>query len=232
MSEFASREALAAAIEAAKPNGELTQAVLHGCDLSGMDFSGVDCSWWNLVDCILDGCSFAGGSIAHGKFERCSFKNADFSRCNMEGADLRCADLRNADIRGANLYSAWLEQAKLDGIQDDENTKYFRLRCPEKGAFIAYKKCYEDRVAMLLIPADAKRVSATNNACRCNKAKVLTITSVDFTRRYSWANSYVDENFIYREGEWAIPDRFTEDRWVESTYGIHFWMTREEAIAY
>ena len=28
------------------------------------------------------------------------------------------------------------------------------------------------------------------------------------------------------------PDRFTEDRWVESTYGIHFWMSREEAIAY
>ncbi|MFQ7044642.1 MAG: DUF5758 domain-containing protein [Christensenellales bacterium] len=22
-------------------------------------------------------------------------------------------------------------------------------------------------------------------------------------------------------------DRFTEDRWVESTYGIHFWMSRE-----
>ncbi len=232
MGEFSSREALEAAIMEARPSGELTQAVVQGCDLSGMDFSGLDCSWWALTDCVLDGCDFTDGSIAHGKFVRCSFKNAVFRRCDMEGADLREADLTNCDIRGANLYSAWLEQAKLEGVRDDEDTKYFRLRCPEKGAFIAYKKCYEDRVAMLLVPADAKRVSATNDACRCSKAKVLTITSVDFTQRFSWANSYVDENFIYREGEWAIPDRFTEDRWVESTYGIHFWMSREEAIAY
>lgn len=232
MGEFLTREALEAAIMEARPSGELTQAIVKDCDLSGMDFSGLDCSWWALTDCVLDGCNFTDGSIAHGKFVRCSFKNAVFRRCDMEGADLREADLTNCDIRGANLYSAWLEQAKLEGVMDDEDTKYFRLRCPEKGAFIAYKKCYEDRVAMLLVPADAKRVSATNDACRCSKAKVLTITSVDFTQRFSWANSYVDENFIYREGEWAIPDRFTEDRWVESTYGIHFWMTREEAIAY
>lgn len=232
MGEFLTREALEAAIMEARPSGELTQAIVKDCNLSGMDFSGLDCSWWALTDCVLDGCNFTDGSIAHGKFVRCSFKNAVFRRCDMEGADLREADLTNCDIRGANLYSAWLEQAKLEGVMDDEDTKYFRLRCPEKGAFIAYKKCYEDRVAMLLVPADAKRVSATNDACRCSKAKVLTITSVDFTQRFSWANSYVDENFIYREGEWAIPDRFTEDRWVESTYGIHFWMTREEAIAY
>ena len=55
---------------------------------------------------------------------------------------------------------------------------------------------------------------------------------IENTILYRWANSYVDENFIYREGQWAIPDKFTEDRWVESTHGIHFWMTREEAIKY
>ena len=38
--------------------------------------------------------------------------------------------------------------------------------------------------------------------------------------------------FVYKKGESIYPDRFTEDRWVESTYGIHFWMSREEAIAY
>ena len=122
--------------------------------------------------------------------------------------------------------------ASLEGLIQDESTRYFRLRCPEKGAIIGYKKCYEDRVVMLLIPADAKRVSATNNACRCDKAKVLTITSFDFTQSYDWAVSLVDENFAYKKGEWIYPDRFTEDRWVESTYGIHFWMSREEAIAY
>ena len=232
MSEFTAREQLLYALEGAKSTGELTQVTMKNCDLSGIDFSNMDCSWWALTNCALDGCDFTDGAIAHGRFENCSFRNARFVRCNMTGADLRGADLTNADIRGAELLSAWLEKAKLDGITDDENTRHYRMRCPEKGAFIGYKKGYENRMIMLLIPADAGRTCATNDACRCSKAKVLTITSVDFTERYSWANSYVDENFIYREGEWAIPDKFTEDRWVESTHGIHFWMTREEAIKY
>ena len=180
----------------------------------------------------LDGCDFEGATIANGKFENCSFVGANFRNAGLQGADLRNADLTGIDLRGGNVYSAWLEGARLDGIIQDESTRYFRLRCPETGAFIGYKKCYEDRVVMLLIPADAKRVSATNNACRCDKAKVLTITSFDFTQSYDWAVSLVDENFVYKKGEWIYPDRFTEDRWVESTYGIHFWMSREEAIAY
>lgn len=232
MGEFSTREEVIAALEQAHSDKVLTQLTMSNGDLSGIDFSGIDCSWWALTDCVLDGCDFSGGSIAHGRFERCSFRNARFIRCDMEGADLRGADLTNADISGARLFSAWLEQAKLDGVVHDENTQNFRMRCPETGAFIAYKKCYENRMVMMLVPADAKRTCATNNACRCSKAKVLTITSFDFKERYTWANSLVDENFIYREGEWAIPDRFTEDRWVESTYGIHFWMTREEAMKY
>lgn len=232
MSEFSSRAELLCALEDARSTGELTQVTMRNCDLSGIDFSSMDCSWWALYDCDLSGCDFTDGSVAHGRFENCSFRNARFVRCNMRGADLRGADLTNADISGAELFSAWLEKAKLEGVIHDEDTKHFRMRCPETGAFIAYKKGYENRIIMLLVPADAKRTCATNDACRCSKAKVLTITSFDFTERYSWANSYVDENFIYREGEWAIPDKFTEDRWVESTHGIHIWMTREEAMKY
>ena len=232
MAEYASREELLHALAEARESGSLTQVEMKNCDLSGMDFSNMDCSWWALADCDLSGCDFTDGAIAHGRFQNCIFRNARFVRCDMTGADLRGADLTDADISGAELLSAWLEQAKLDGVVDDENTRHYRMRCPEKGAFIGYKKGYENRMIMLLIPADAGRTCATNDACRCSKAKVLTITSADFTERYSWANSYVDENFIYREGEWAIPDKFTEDRWVESTHGIHFWMTREEALKY
>ena len=218
--------------QARKCRTGLESLCLHDADISGADFSGLDCQWWDMKNVRLDGCDFEGASIANGKFENCTFVGANFRNAGLQGADLRNADLTGIDLRGGNVYSAWLEGARLDGIIQDESTRYFRLRCPEKGAFIGYKKCYEDRVVMLLIPAEAKRVSATNNACRCDKAKVLTITSFDFTQSYDWAVSLVDENFVYKKGEWMYPDRFTEDRWVESTYGIHFWMSREEAIAY
>lgn len=232
MNGFAAKEELLSALEEARSTGRFTQAAITDADLSGVDFSGLDCSWWDFSNVILDGCDFSGSVLAHGKFPGCSFKNARLVNCDMEGVDFRGADLTGADARGANFFCAWMEQARLEGIIHDDATRYFRMRCPESGAFIGYKKCYEDRVVMLLIPADAKRVSATNDACRCSKAKVLTITSFDFKERFSWANSLVDENFIYHEGQWVTPDRFTEDRWVESTYGIHFWMTREDAIKY
>lgn len=218
--------------QARRERAGLEALCLCDADISGADFSGLDCQWWNMKNVCLDGCSFEGADIANGKFEGCTFVGENFRNASLRGADLRSADLRGADLRGGDVYSAWLEGARLEGIIQDESTRYFRLRCPESGAFIGYKKCYEDRVVMLLIPADAKRVSATNNACRCNKAKVLTITSFDFTESYDWAVSLVDESFIYRKGEWVYPDRFTENRWVESTYGIHFWMSRSEAIAY
>lgn len=56
------------------------------------------------------------------------------------------------------------------------------------------------------------------------------LAEIDFSLSQLW--SLVDENFVYRKGQWVeVPD-FDEDRWNDSTTGIHFWMTREEAKAY
>ena len=130
------------------------------------------------------------------------------------------------------LYDKVLEYADLKGIISDEATQWFRLHCPEKGAFLAYKKCVNDRMVQLLVPSDARRTSATLPSCRCDKAKVLTIKSFDFTENYDEAWSLVDENFVYRKGQWVEVKDFNEDRWQDSTTGIHFWLTREEAEAY
>ena len=150
----------------------------------------------------------------------------------MVTASLRYCDMGGCDIRGADLFGAVLEHAMLEGVVSDERTKWFRLHCPEKGAFLAYKKCVNDRMVQLLVPEDARRTSATMPSCRCDKAKVLTIKSFDFKEEFEEAWSLVDEDFVYRKGEWVQVDDFNEDRWQDSTTGIHFWLTREEAKAY
>jgi len=228
------RQGLLAALSGAGPGGSLANITLaeQGADLSGLDFSGLDCSWMALDGANLARCRFDGARLDNSRLKGCILTGASFKGASLAGVDFRGANLTGADISGANLRAAWMEEAILTDIIQDEDTRYFRLRCPEKGAFIGYKKCYGDRIAMLLIPADARRVSGTTEACRCDRAKVLTITSIDFTERFAWANSYVKEDFIYREGEWVEPDYFTENRWCESTYGIHFWMGRDEAINY
>lgn len=192
-------------------------AILEKRDEEAIDLNGV---CFDKMD--LQGIDFHNINLS-----RSSFKNT-----NLSGANLRNCNLTGINIEGANLFGANLEGAVIKDIVFDENTKYYNMACPEEGAFIGWKKCFNFRVVQLLIPADAKRCSATYNACRCNKAKVLSIKSIDYKESYDEAVSYADGNFKYRVGEWVIPSGFNDDRWNDSTEGIHFFMTREEAIAY
>jgi uncharacterized protein YjbI with pentapeptide repeats len=200
---------------------------LAGCGLQKIDFSGT-----TFENVCLMGTNLSGSKLKNAWFQESSLRGAILRNADMEGCMLRRADMRECDIRGANLFCAVLEKANLGGVISDEGTQHFRMHCPEQGAFVGYKKCCYDRIVELLIPADAKRSSATLNTCRCSKAKVLIIKSVDCTKYYEEAWSLVNENFVYRRGKWVeVPD-FDEDRWNDSTTGIHFWMTREEAIGY
>lgn len=201
-------------------------------DLRGWRLSDIDFTSSSFQEVILDGADFSGSSVENALFDGCSMRRADFRNSRMAAASFRYCDMRECDIRGADLFGAVLEYARLERIISNESTKWFRLHCPEKGAFLAYKKCVNDRVVQLLVPADAKRTSATRPSCRCSKAKVLTIKSFDYQENFDEAWSLVDENFVYRKGQWVEVKDFNEDRWQDSTTGIHFWLTREEAKAY
>ena len=147
---------------------------------------------------------------------------ADLTEADLSGADLTRADLTEADLRGANLR----------GVRYDENTAFFALQCPEEGEFIGYKKCAEEKIVKLLIMEDAKRSSATSRKCRASKVKVLEITNIENTKKYEMAKSQYDSDFIYKIGETIEIKDFDEDRWNECSAGIHFFITREEAIQY
>lgn len=195
----------------------LRGANFHDLTFEGVDFSNADLSEANLDNCLCIDCDFSEAQL----------KNA-----SLKGTDFQGCSLRGADISGANLYFALLEQADLTDIIYDETTQYFELHCPQEGAFIGYKKCFDFRIVQLLILADARRTSATNTCCRCDKAKVLTIKDMHTNEDYEEAVAYVDGDFIYRVGEWVVADNFNPNRWADSTGGIHFWLTRKEAEGY
>lgn len=201
-------------------------------DYSGWDLSNMDFALCSFSGSVMNHVDFHDSSVENALFDGVPLKGTDFTNANMRTASFRYCDMRMCSIRGADLFGAVLEYALLEGIIDDERTQWFRLHCPEKGAFLGYKKCVNDRMVQLLIPADARRTSATLPSCRCDKAKVLTIKSFDFRQNFEEAWSLVDENFVYKRGEWVVVKDFNEDRWMDSTTGIHFWMTRKEAEAY
>lgn len=228
------KEELVAAINARRPGERLSfkEKELWDMDLTGMDLSEMDFVLSSFQNTVLDGVNFEGSSVENSLFDGCSLHGVNFKNANMRTASFRGCDLVDSNIEGANLFGAVLERADLNGVRFDEQTRWFRMHCPETGPILGYKKCVNDRLVQLLIPADAKRTSATLPSCRCNKAKVLTIKNFDSTEEYEEAWSLVDENFVYRKGEWVEVKDFNEDRWFDSTTGIHFWMSRDDAIGY
>ena len=117
----------------------------------------------------------------------------------------------------------------------EKATQDFHSVYPEKGSFIGWKKGRlwgQEAIIKLLIPEDAKRIGSTPKNCRASKAKVLEMTLVETGERVSKAHSFRCPDFEYHTGEYVYPDSFDENRWDECSNGIHFFMTKDEAIAY
>ena len=172
---------------------------------------------------------------------RANLWNADLSGADLRGVDLRDVDLRDVDLRDvdlrdANLKYAILEGANLGGADLCDAKINFYIACPEKGSFIAFKKAgnnYNNYIVELLIPEDARRCSATSKKCRCDKAKVLSITKIDGTSDgVDTVYSIYDETFAYKIGELVEVKDFDDNRWNECSTGIHFFLTRQEAVEY
>lgn len=212
-------------------NANLEYANLRYSDLRNANLSGVNLSFAGLSKANL-----RHANLRHAILEYANLKNAilnfsDLGFTNLTYTDLNDTDLRYADLRGANFNSSDLRGADLNKVKYDSATAFFTLSCPEEGSFIGYKKA-DEKIVKLLITEDSKRSSATTRKCRCSKAKVLSITNIENTAEYEEVISNYDKNFIYKVGEIVEVKDFNEDRWEECGNGIHFFITRDEAINY
>ena len=163
---------------------------------------------------------------------RANLRSANLSGANLRSANLSSADLGGAYLNGANLNGADISGANLSGVKYNERTAFLALVCPEEGDFIAWKKVGEV-IIKLRIPAEAKRSSATSRKCRCEYAEVLELQNLDGTPYNDYKvvnNNYVKT--IYKVGEIVRPDSWDDNRWNECSHGIHFFITRDEAVRY
>ena len=187
-------------------NANLTYANLTCADLRDADLTGA-----NLTDAILTGAILTGANLTY--------------------ANLTCADLTRANLRNANLIGTDLTDAILTGANLDDCIISYPLNCPEIGSFVGWKKA-KGLIVKLEICEDALRSSATTRKCRCSKAKVLAIETLDGKSGPSKVASSRDDNFIYRVGEIVEVKDFDTNRWEECSTGIHFFITRDEAVRY
>lgn len=211
---------------------DLSHENFENIDFSGGDYRNIDFSWSDFVGCKFDGADFSYSSFEGAYLPETSCVGANFSHANLEGVNMRFCDMTGMNICGAFLKLGVFEDTIMKDIISDEATQYYRMCCPEKGPFLGYKNCFNDRLVTLLIPEDARRTSTTYIFCRTEKAKVLKITDFDENIEYDEAVSFVDENFVYRKGEMVHAVNFNPDRWRDSTGGIHFFMDKEVAKKY
>ena len=182
----------------------------------------------------LNGANLYGANLYGANLYGADLNGADLNGANLYGANLIRADLIRADLNGANLRGANLRGANLRGanLRGAKNLN-FPIACPEKGSFIGFKKCQNNMIVKLEITEDALRCSATGRKCRCSKAKVLSITNLDGTEsNIEFVSSKRDPYFIYKVGKIVEVKDFDTNRWNECSTGIHFFITRQEAVDY
>ena len=127
----------------------------------------------------------------------------------------RRADLSGANLRGAELHGACLPRFII---------------IPEQGSFIAWKKGDNSHLIKIRIPAKAKRTSSlVGRKCRAEFVKVLEIWDSEGEKVNS-CGGWHQSSFLYTVGETVYPDSYDPDIRVECSHGIHFFVTKEEAL--
>jgi len=195
-------------------NANLEGVLLRRAFLRGVDLRGADLRWANLAGANLTGANLTG---------------ANFTGANLVGANLRDANLRGADLRGVDLRGASLEDVILEGAILPENWQIV----PRVGqSFTAFKKVEREIVLELLIPGSAQRTSnLIGRKCRANEALVVGVVRGTANNAGIYRSLH-DPNFTYEVGKMAWEPSFDPDIRVECTTGIHFFMTKEEAVDY
>lgn len=216
---------------------DLCKANLRGANLQdvrlwGADLRYADLRYANLRNADLHNAYLCGANLSEADLHSADLSSIDLSWANLYYTDLSYANLYGANLLDANLHGADLNGAILDNVKYNSRTSFFALQCPEEGSFIGYKKAGR-YIVKLKILSDAKRSSATTRKCRCSAAKVLSITTLDGKDDgRQFVSSDRDKDFIYQVGEIVRVDDFDENRWNECSTGIHFFITRNEAVEY
>ena len=194
----------------------------------------------------LHGADLRGAYLCHA-----DLRGADLRHASLHGAYLMHADLRDADLCDADLCDAYLYRANLRGADlygaDLHRAYDVKLSIakisilPDEGDIIGWKKAWTDNempptpvIVKLLIPADAQRSNATGRKCRASTARVLDLQDKQGNSLPPDTTAYsgYDTDFTYKKGETVHVENFDTNRWNECAPGIHFFITRIEAVEY
>lgn len=190
------------------------------CDFTGGTFG--DCNFVasNINYCKLSYAQFIGGSIRNTSFGFSNVEHVMFNNINAYGVTFDHCDIERCNVVESNITLPQM--------------------IPSTGSFIAWKKALcgmegESQSVVIIklrIPEDAKRCCVSHK-CRASKVDVLGFETLDGQKLsdHSFVHSWYDHNFMYRIGT-VEPLCFDDDLTAQCSDGIHFFLNRDDAVAY
>ena len=228
----------------------LSDANLSTTNLSATNLSATNLSATNLCHANLRGADLSYAILRHANLRGANLRGANLRGANLRGVNLSGANLsyailihanlNGADLSGANLRGADLWSADLSGANHVKLSIAKTSILPDEGDIIGWKKAWTGDIpatpviVKLLIPADAQRSNATGRKCRASTARVLDLQDKQGNSLPPDTTAYSghDTDFTYKKGETVHVENFDTNRWHECAPGIHFFITRIEAVEY
>lgn len=207
---------------------DFSETIFRYCTFINVNINAV-----NFSKAAFYSCEFVGTEFHHGNFKDTKFSNNKFFDC-YQNIILTDSILQFNDYYLCNLSNTVFPENvsnRFFNCSFLEQPPYIPLSCPSDGSFIGWK-VVDNCLIKLLIPEDARRSSANNTKCRCDKAKVLSIINLETGKSCEEVlNSHYNLT-IYKVGNIVLPDRFNEDKNKECAEGIHFFINKQDAINY
>lgn len=232
---------------------DMRDCTFECCRLDGANFVGaklqgarfLDCSGFrtNFTDAEMQECCIDNTASTDERDElgECGLHHRLFDYVRFNKSDLQHAVLRSCDLSGASLHKAKVgtdilkrfECMKLTGAIGIPKAIIAAVPVLPEGKFTGWKRCAYGRIVELQIPESARRSAGLSRKIRADSALTISILSP-----YKWcknARSQRDTGGYdcqYRVGFVTSAARWDPDPWSVCTHGIHFFLTREEAVAY
>ena len=210
-------------------NVNMKAADIFKSDIKNSNLCNVDFISSLVINCDCDNSSFFNSVMF-----RCNIWNSNFTHINdFYYSKIVSTFLKDCVFTFSDYEDAFADcSMKRTIITPSEPVETI---VPETGSFIGYKKVRLDNgscgVVRLKVLEDSKRSNGTSCMCRCSKAKVLSIID-ERGEYYRQGYSFYDKSFKYKVGEVVEVENFNDNKFLDCTHGIHFFMTEKEAWDY
>jgi len=215
-------------------------------NFSDVDFSNADFSCANFNDVDFNNANFKYADFTYANFKYADFTYADFKYANFSNADFKYAnfsdvDFTYIDFTYIDFYNANFKYADftyadfsyVDFSDANFSNAIFNYRItPDEGVIIGWKKASHCLVKLEINCKDGISGGLIGRKLRTSKAKVLEIREIVSGKIVKNIESNYDKEFVYKTGDVVEIKNFKRDDKIECAPGIHFLITKDEALRY